>query len=141
MGGLAGLEAGAGGQLDGLDQLDGVGVDGRGAGRRHGPRRHHVSSRVSSVPPAAAARRRRGLPQDSEGQSQAGVGAVEDRRRLVTGIRTVCIYKIGFGPSTISSWGQVATVELSPCSEGGQGKGEASNCPPTGFPGNRTRDH
>ena len=26
-------------------------------------------------------------------------------------------------------------------SEGGQGEGEANNCPPVGFPGNRTRDH
>ena len=42
-----------------------------------------------------------------------------------------------FGPSTISSWDQRATVEVSPCSEGGQGKDEAAN----GFPGNRTRDH
>ena len=24
-------------------------------------------------------------------------------------------------------------MELSPCSEGGQGEGEAANCPPTGF--------
>ena len=49
---------------------------------------------------------------------------------------------VGFGPSTIyPSWDQIATVELSPCSEGGQGEGEAANCPPTSFPGNRTRDH
>ena len=42
-----------------------------------------------------------------------------------------------FGPSTISFWDQRATVEVSPCSEGGQGKDEAANC----LPGNRTRDH
>ena len=34
-------------------------------------------------------------------------------------------------------WDQRATVEVSPCSEGGQGKDEAANC----LPGNRTRDH
>ena len=33
---------------------------------------------------------------------------------------------VGFGPSTISSWDQGAMVELSPCSKGGQGEGEAA---------------
>ena len=33
---------------------------------------------------------------------------------------------VGYGPSTIFSWDQGATVELSPCSKGGQGEGETA---------------
>ena len=35
-------------------------------------------------------------------------------------------FGFGFGPSTISSWDQGATVELSPCCKGNQGEGEAA---------------